>query len=127
MTKKYLCGVSFEHELGETDEIGIYDSIEDLKKDGECWKECGIVEVDVEDGEEPKTTDPHRWVVEQNFNWGKNLRQIEGPKEYLANKIECDVVYSFCGNGFFDITYFGLWNTPQSLRSLAVIEPKRNI
>ena len=69
--KKYLCGVAWQYELGETDEIGIYDSVDKLKKDNNCWKECGIVEVDAKDGEEPTTDDPHRWIVEQNFEWNK--------------------------------------------------------
>jgi hypothetical protein len=66
---KYLCGVTFQHELGETDEIGIYDSVEELKADGKCWEQCGIVEIEFESIPEAYTS--HKWIVEQNMDWGK--------------------------------------------------------
>ena len=45
----YMCAVDFECELGAA--LGgntVYPSIEDLKKNHECWEECGIVEVKVQ-------------------------------------------------------------------------------
>jgi len=50
----YLCGVAFQWELGETD-VNLYGSKDSLKADHKCWKDCGIVELGVEDGKyEPK-------------------------------------------------------------------------
>jgi hypothetical protein len=42
----YTCGVAFQHEIGETD-VRFYESEEQLKKKRTCWKECGIVKVEV--------------------------------------------------------------------------------
>ena len=44
--KKYLCGVTYEWELGETSDIVVHDTLEDIKKT-KCWKSCGIVEVEL--------------------------------------------------------------------------------
>lgn len=66
--KKYMCGVTFLYELGETDEIAIYDTIVDLKKFN-CWKNCGIVEIET-DGEPEKYTS-FKWIEPRNMNWGK--------------------------------------------------------
>lgn len=55
--KVFTCGVDYQYELGETICI-TYASIESLKKNCTCWKECGIVELEVT---------LVKWVEPQNF------------------------------------------------------------
>jgi hypothetical protein len=44
----YCCGIDYTWELGEAlGGVKVYASVEDLKEDHKCWKECGIVEVEV--------------------------------------------------------------------------------
>jgi nickel-dependent lactate racemase len=43
----YVCETDWEIEIGETSDIVIYPSIKSLKKHRQCWKECGIVELEV--------------------------------------------------------------------------------
>ena len=69
--KKYLCGIAFQHELGETDEIDIYDTLEEMKSSHKCWHSCGIVEIEIEFESHPENYTYHTWVVKQNMNWGK--------------------------------------------------------
>lgn len=52
MSKKvkyiYICGVDWQHELGEvTDFTPAYSTIKDLKRQRDCWKNCGIVRLKV--------------------------------------------------------------------------------
>lgn len=49
MTKTvYMCAIDWQHELGEvSDYTKVYSTVEDLKKQHECWNSCGIVEVEV--------------------------------------------------------------------------------
>ena len=71
--KKYLCGVSFQFEVGECDDIHFYDSIKELKKKGKCWKQCGIVEIEFDGPGNPTDRGyikSHKWVKEQDMNWG---------------------------------------------------------
>lgn len=45
-TVGYMCGIDFTHELGMVpDGTKIYSSVEDLKKNSKCVKECGIAKV----------------------------------------------------------------------------------
>lgn len=81
MKKYYLCGISFQHELGETDEIGIYDSIEELKSKHYCWEECGIVELNVENDNDPKDWKSFIWIVPQNLKWGNIKTDQEANRE----------------------------------------------
>lgn len=63
MTKKYMCGVTFEYELGETDDIGLYESLEELKSKTKCWSECGIVEIELENETiAPEKYTSHKWI-----------------------------------------------------------------
>jgi len=57
----YICGIAWQHEAGETD-IKVYESIEHLKEKEECWGECGIVEISLEEV---------KWVVPQNIRGDK--------------------------------------------------------
>lgn len=41
--KVYMCGNDWAEEPAAV----AYESIEDLKENKKCWKECGIVELDV--------------------------------------------------------------------------------
>ena len=68
--KKYLCGVTFEWELGETDDIGIYDTLEEVERI-KCAEECGIVEIEIEDESKPEKYTSHKWIKKQSFNWTK--------------------------------------------------------
>ena len=55
----YICGVDWQHELGEVpDFTKVYSSVDDLKNQRTCWKQCGIVKIKVELVE---------WVIEQNL------------------------------------------------------------
>lgn len=71
MSKLFLCGIAFQHELGETDEIDIYNSLEDCKKGHSCWKECGIVAIEVKDEKKPEKYSSSEWIVEQDLYWRK--------------------------------------------------------
>jgi hypothetical protein len=46
-TKGFMCGVDFQHDFGHAD-ITFYTSAEQLKRSKPCWKQCGIVEVEIE-------------------------------------------------------------------------------
>lgn len=72
MKKYYLCGITFRHELGHTNCDGyIHESIEELKNHHSCWEECGIVEIEVEDGKLPESYSSHKWVVPEDLDWRK--------------------------------------------------------
>lgn len=46
----YVCGVDWQHEIGEEmakPDVVVYPSVESLKKHRTCWKECGIVELEI--------------------------------------------------------------------------------
>lgn len=47
----YACGVDWDHEIGEAPglegKMPLYSSVEELKKNLSCWKDCGIVEVEI--------------------------------------------------------------------------------
>lgn len=62
MKKFYACGVDWQHELGEALDLEgrmpLYSTIEQLKKERKCVKNCGIVELKVE---------LNRWVKKQNL------------------------------------------------------------
>lgn len=45
--KVYVCGVQWQHEVGECNDIIMYADIEVLKAKKTCWESCGIVELDV--------------------------------------------------------------------------------
>lgn len=44
--KAFMCGVSFQHELGETD-VRLFPTAKALKERLNCSDECGIAEVEV--------------------------------------------------------------------------------
>jgi hypothetical protein len=48
LTKKtfYICGVAWEHHLGETPEM-LYNTKKELKSKVPCWEECGIIKVEM--------------------------------------------------------------------------------
>ena len=77
----YICGIDYQHELGECD-ITIYATLESLKKKTKCWKECGIVELGVNDGEGWKPI----WVRQATpFTSGKK-RQSDTNKTVRKNR-----------------------------------------
>lgn len=49
--KLYVCSINWQHEIGEAADLEgkmpFYTSLEQLKKEHECWEECGITEVEV--------------------------------------------------------------------------------
>lgn len=46
--KVYACGVEWQHEFGDIACI-TYPSVESIKAQRGCWKECGIVELEVKE------------------------------------------------------------------------------
>lgn len=63
----YLCGVDWQHELGEAaDGTKVYPSLQALKKYRTCWDECGVVKVSV-------TFEDIEWVEPQDL-LGKNKK-----------------------------------------------------
>jgi len=72
--KKYCCGVVYQWELGETNTDGyFYESVEQLKENTKCWVECGILELEFDGPEDPKTKNDVKsyvWVEEQK-GWEK--------------------------------------------------------
>ena len=80
MSKKYyLCGVAWRHELGETDEIGIYDTLEELISNHKCVSECGAVEIESLDT--PENYFAHKWLIPQNMNWGASKDDYVDPEK----------------------------------------------
>ena len=60
-TKKgYLCGIDFQHELCDDNANGVelFGSKEALKSNKSCWKECGILEVEIK---------PIKWIEPQEI------------------------------------------------------------
>ena len=45
--KSYVCGVDWQQEIGECNDIKLYSSVKALKKARTCWEECGIVELEI--------------------------------------------------------------------------------
>ena len=56
----YMCGASFQHDLNEYNgrHCRIYGNLEALKANESCWKECGIVMVELREV---------GWVEEQDL------------------------------------------------------------
>ena len=78
--KKYLCGVSFQHELNECTDIHFYDTLEELKEKGKCWEECGVVEIEFDEVPEKYTS--KKWVIAQNlFGKGIGVKLDKGKDE----------------------------------------------
>ena len=65
----YMCGVDYQHELDEdhNDFVKLYPNLEAFKANKTCWKECGIVKVQVKIEE---------WLEPQNFG----RKSDESPK-----------------------------------------------
>ena len=66
----YVCGVSFQHEIGECSDIPYYDTLEELKAKGKCWEECGAVELEFDGPYYPRDRTEiksHEWVVRQTM------------------------------------------------------------
>lgn len=57
MKTVYVCGVDWQHEIGET-QVTVFASVKSLKKSKDCTKTCGIVKLKVELEE---------WVEAQNL------------------------------------------------------------
>jgi hypothetical protein len=47
----YSCGVDWQHEIGEAPDLEgsmpLYSSVEELKEKRSCWKQCGIVKLEL--------------------------------------------------------------------------------
>ena len=57
--KSYVCGVDWQHEIGECNDVTLYSSIKALKKARSCWPQCGIVELEIK---------VKKWVEPQDFS-----------------------------------------------------------
>lgn len=56
----YIFGVDFQYHIGEDlSPTKIFSSAEILKKETKCWKQCGIVKIEVTEIE---------WVEKQDFD-----------------------------------------------------------
>ncbi len=44
--KGYMCGTAFHIEMLHTD-IEVYPSVKLLKNSTRCWKECGIIQIEI--------------------------------------------------------------------------------
>lgn len=65
--RSYVCGVDFQHEIGDgANDVKLYSSLEVLKKERTCWKECGIVELDIR---------VKKWVEPQDL-FGNNTKKV---------------------------------------------------
>ena len=67
MKTKYMCGVDYQHEF-KAGFASIYDSLEEIKNNRPCSKQCGIVEVVFDENDKEVS---HKWIQEQNI-YGKN-------------------------------------------------------
>lgn len=58
-TKQYLCGTDYRHEMQMGSAI-FYPTEAALKASSQCWEECGIVEIELDEaGEEVGM----KWIV----------------------------------------------------------------
>ena len=76
--KIYVCGVEYQHELGETSVVA-YTSAQSLKKHKKCWKGCGIVELKVH---------ARRWVEKQDLSKVKGLTLRQARRALLKDTRE---------------------------------------
>jgi hypothetical protein len=67
MSKHYVCGVDYQHELEEC-LADVYDSVEALKSARKCWKQCGIVEFTLD--EKGQEVGNGIWIEKQDMYWG---------------------------------------------------------
>ena len=59
----------------ETDEIGIYDSVEELRSKHACWESCGIVEI--ETSGKPEEYSSHMWLIKQDLRFNPKMDYLE--------------------------------------------------
>lgn len=48
--KLYICATEWNHEMGHLPVHRLYPTVNLLKKEMKCWKECGIIQVEVSFG-----------------------------------------------------------------------------
>lgn len=60
--KSYVCGTDWQHEIEECNDVKLFSSVKALKKARQCWKECGIVELQIT---------LNKWIEEQDFDYEK--------------------------------------------------------
>ena len=77
--KAYVCGVAWQHEIGETD-VTMYESARRCRKERGCTEECGIVEIEVRF---------KRWVKKQDLtkNVKKATKQFRAMKAALRDRV----------------------------------------
>lgn len=63
--KVYICGVDWDHEIGECI-VEVYPSVKSLKKNRTCWNQCGIVELEI----------TLKRTVKKQMDWSK-LRKVK--------------------------------------------------
>lgn len=66
--KVYICGTDFQHHLGpggDVDGVEIFNTLADLKRKKPCWKECGVVELEIK---------PLAYVVAEKTSFKKSRR-----------------------------------------------------
>jgi hypothetical protein len=70
IVKVYMCGVAWQHEIGNTP-VKVHPSSKCLELDHKCTSECGIVEVEVR---------LKRWVLKQDFSKYTSKRKRKDDK-----------------------------------------------
>lgn len=58
--KVYVCGVDWDYEMGECI-LHVYPSVKSLKKKRTCWKQCGIVQLEVRQSR----------IIKKQMDWSK--------------------------------------------------------
>lgn len=70
--KIYVCGVDWQHEVGEASDVKMYASVAALKRARTCWKSCGIVELEVT---------LSKWIEPQDFSHIQKEDYVSRKKE----------------------------------------------
>ena len=73
----YVCGVEHQHELGSKGNSGpyeVFNSVEELKAHASCWRQCGIVKVELKNV---------KWVVPQDLTKIDSLPSITKKRRKL--------------------------------------------
>ena len=67
----YICGTDWQHEM-EITEIEVYPSVVELKRHSKCWKQCGIIKLEIRKS---------CWIEPQDFSSCDPADVIEFRKE----------------------------------------------
>lgn len=57
--KAYMCATDWIHEIEHTTFPELYYTLGELKKDRKCWKQCGVIEIELT---------MKKWVIPSDFS-----------------------------------------------------------